>query len=38
VMLAVFRVFGIDEMQVSEPGLRFGVLHGLMQRDTARRH
>ncbi|MBP0638787.1 Ppx/GppA family phosphatase [Cupriavidus sp. AcVe19-6a] len=31
VMLAVFKVFGIDEMLPSEPGLRFGVLHGLMQ-------
>ncbi len=38
VMLAVFKVFGIEEMQASEPGLRFGLLHGLMQRDFTRRH
>ncbi|RDJ97631.1 Ppx/GppA family phosphatase [Cupriavidus lacunae] len=37
VMLAVFKVFGIDEMLPSEPGLRFGVLHGLMQ-NSARWH
>ncbi|SOZ17543.1 Ppx/GppA phosphatase family protein [Cupriavidus taiwanensis] len=38
VMLAAFKVLGIDEMQVSEPGLRFGVLHGLMQSESARRY
>ncbi len=30
VMLAAFKVFGIAQMQPSEPGLRLGVLHGLM--------
>ncbi|MDH4560176.1 Ppx/GppA family phosphatase [Pseudomonas sp. BN411] len=30
VMLAAFKVFGIEEMFPSEPGLRFGLLHGLM--------
>ncbi|MFJ2363391.1 Ppx/GppA family phosphatase [Pseudomonas sp. NPDC087697] len=30
VMLAAFKVFGIPHMTPSEPGLRFGVLHGLM--------
>ncbi|MDE1166460.1 MAG: Ppx/GppA family phosphatase [Pseudomonas sp.] len=30
VMLAVFKVFGIDRMSPSEPGLRLGLLHGLM--------
>lgn len=30
VMLAAFKVFGIRDMTPSEPGLRFGVLHGLM--------
>ncbi|MFY0730743.1 Ppx/GppA family phosphatase [Pseudomonas sp. NFX15] len=29
-MLAAFKVFGITHMIASEPGLRFGVLHGLM--------
>jgi exopolyphosphatase/guanosine-5'-triphosphate,3'-diphosphate pyrophosphatase len=38
VMLAVFKVFGIDELLPSEPGLRFGVLHGLMQGESPRRH
>lgn len=38
VMLAVFKVFGIDEMHASELGLRFGVLHGLMQSESAPRH
>jgi exopolyphosphatase/guanosine-5'-triphosphate,3'-diphosphate pyrophosphatase len=32
VMLAAFKVFGITHMIASEPGLRFGVLHGLMSR------
>jgi exopolyphosphatase/guanosine-5'-triphosphate,3'-diphosphate pyrophosphatase len=31
-MLAAFKVFGITHMIASEPGLRFGVLHGLMSR------
>jgi exopolyphosphatase/guanosine-5'-triphosphate,3'-diphosphate pyrophosphatase len=31
VMLAVFKVLGIEEMIPSEPGLRMGVLHGLMR-------
>lgn len=31
-MLAAFKVFGINHMTPSEPGLRFGVLHGLMSR------
>jgi exopolyphosphatase/guanosine-5'-triphosphate,3'-diphosphate pyrophosphatase len=30
VMLAAFKVFGIQDMTPSEPGLRVGVLHGLM--------
>jgi len=30
IMLAAFKAFGITEMMPSEPGLRFGVLHGLM--------
>ncbi|MCK9815002.1 phosphatase [Pseudomonas chlororaphis] len=29
-MLAVFKVFGVERMAPSEPGLRLGVLHGLM--------
>ncbi|WP_166217497.1 Ppx/GppA family phosphatase [Pseudomonas atagonensis] len=29
-MLAAFKVFGISQMAPSEPGLRLGVLHGLM--------
>jgi exopolyphosphatase/guanosine-5'-triphosphate,3'-diphosphate pyrophosphatase len=29
-MLAAFKVLGIAHMTPSEPGLRFGVLHGLM--------
>ncbi|VVN68682.1 hypothetical protein PS710_00274 [Pseudomonas fluorescens] len=29
-MLAAFKVFGITQMTPSEPGLRLGVLHGLM--------
>ncbi len=29
-MLAAFKVFGVSHMTPSEPGLRFGVLHGLM--------
>ncbi|WP_095077043.1 Ppx/GppA family phosphatase [Pseudomonas sp. Irchel s3h17] len=29
-MLAAFKVFGISQMEPSEPGLRLGVLHGLM--------
>jgi exopolyphosphatase / guanosine-5'-triphosphate,3'-diphosphate pyrophosphatase len=32
VMLAAFKVFGISHMTPSEPGLRFGVLHGLMNK------
>ncbi|MGA3800091.1 Exopolyphosphatase [Pseudomonas fluorescens] len=32
VMLAAFKVFGITHMIASEPGLRFGVLHGLMSK------
>ncbi len=32
VMLAAFKVFGITQMIASEPGLRFGVLHGLMSK------
>ncbi|PTT29529.1 Ppx/GppA family phosphatase [Pseudomonas sp. HMWF021] len=31
-MLAAFKVFGISQMSPSEPGLRLGVLHGLMSR------
>lgn len=31
VMLAVFKVLGIEKMTPSEPGLRLGVLHGLMR-------
>lgn len=31
-MLAAFKVFGISQMAPSEPGLRLGVLHGLMSR------
>lgn len=31
-MLAAFKVFGISHMTPSEPGLRIGVLHGLMSR------
>lgn len=31
VMLAVFKVMGIETMIPSEPGLRMGVLHGLMR-------
>ncbi|MDP9782083.1 Ppx/GppA family phosphatase [Pseudomonas fluorescens] len=30
IMLAAFKTFGISNMIASEPGLRFGVLHGLM--------
>ncbi|MVV48663.1 Ppx/GppA family phosphatase [Pseudomonas sp. PB120] len=32
VMLAAFKVFGISHMTPSEPGLRFGVLHGLIHK------
>ncbi|MGP6462049.1 Ppx/GppA phosphatase family protein [Pseudomonas parakoreensis] len=32
VMLAAFKAFGISQMAPSEPGLRLGVLHGLMSR------
>jgi exopolyphosphatase/guanosine-5'-triphosphate,3'-diphosphate pyrophosphatase len=32
VMLAAFKVFGVLHMTPSEPGLRLGVLHGLMSR------
>ena len=32
IMLAAFKVFGITDMLASEAGLRFGVLHGLMQK------
>ncbi|MGX0891219.1 exopolyphosphatase/guanosine-5'-triphosphate,3'-diphosphate pyrophosphatase [Pseudomonas sp. ADAK2 TE3594] len=31
-MLAAFKVFGISHMSPSEPGLRLGVLHGLMSK------
>lgn len=31
-MLAAFKAFGISQMVPSEPGLRLGVLHGLMSR------
>lgn len=31
-MLAAFKVFGITHMIASEPGLRFGVMHGLMSK------
>jgi exopolyphosphatase/guanosine-5'-triphosphate,3'-diphosphate pyrophosphatase len=31
-MLAAFKVFGVLHMTPSEPGLRLGVLHGLMSR------
>ena len=31
-MLAAFKVFGISQMAPSEPGLRLGVLHGLMSK------
>ena len=37
VMLAAFKVFGIEEMVSSEPGLRFGLLHGWMHDGTPRR-
>ncbi|MDU9392270.1 Ppx/GppA family phosphatase [Pseudomonas sp. zfem002] len=30
IMLAAFKVFGIDDMTPSEPGLRVGLLHSLM--------
>lgn len=30
IMLAAFKVFAIEDMQPSEPGLRMGVLHGLL--------
>ena len=29
-MLAAFKVFGVSHITLSEPGLRFGVLHRLM--------
>ncbi|MNE05193.1 Guanosine-5'-triphosphate,3'-diphosphate pyrophosphatase [compost metagenome] len=29
IMLAAFKVFGIESMGLSEPGLRFGLLHSL---------
>jgi exopolyphosphatase/guanosine-5'-triphosphate,3'-diphosphate pyrophosphatase len=32
IMLAAFKVFGISHMTPSEPGLRFGVLHGLIHK------
>ena len=32
VMLAAFKVFGVSHMTPSEPGLRLGVLHGLMSK------
>ncbi|WP_338526724.1 Ppx/GppA family phosphatase [Pseudomonas batumici] len=32
VMLAAFKALGITQMIPSEPGLRFGVLHGLMHK------
>jgi exopolyphosphatase/guanosine-5'-triphosphate,3'-diphosphate pyrophosphatase len=31
-MLAAFKVLGITHMIASEPGLRFGVMHGLMSK------
>jgi len=31
-MLAAFKVFGVSHMTPSEPGLRLGVLHGLMSK------
>jgi exopolyphosphatase/guanosine-5'-triphosphate,3'-diphosphate pyrophosphatase len=31
IMLAVFKVLGIERMTPSEPGLRLGLLHGLMR-------
>lgn len=31
-MLAAFKAFGISQMVPSEPGLRLGVLHGLMSK------
>jgi len=34
VMLAAFKVLGIDEMMASEPGLRLGVLHSLMHEEA----
>lgn len=37
VMLAAVKVFGIEDMVPSEPGLRFGLLHGLMHDGTPRR-
>ncbi|MCY1275243.1 Guanosine-5'-triphosphate,3'-diphosphate pyrophosphatase [compost metagenome] len=34
IMLAAFKVFGIEDMTPSEPGLRFGLLHSLMDNDS----
>lgn len=36
IMLAAFKAFGIDDMTPSEPGLRFGLLHSLMDNGSAR--
>lgn len=36
IMLAAFKAFGIDDMTPSEPGLRFGLLHSLLDNRAAR--
>lgn len=36
IMLAAFKVFGIEDMTPSEPGLRFGLLHSLMGNASSR--
>ncbi|MCY1393424.1 Guanosine-5'-triphosphate,3'-diphosphate pyrophosphatase [compost metagenome] len=35
IMLAAFKVFGIESMSLSEPGLRFGLLHSLVHANAA---
>lgn len=35
IMLAAFKVFGIEDMTPSEPGLRLGLLHSLMHNESA---
>lgn len=34
IMLAAFKVFGIEDMTPSEPGLRYGLLHSLLHPDS----
>lgn len=36
IMLAAFKVFGIEDMTPSEPGLRFGLLHSLIDNGSVR--